>query len=72
LNDKPKENKKTLEVGHDKRIEILSFCFGRIFGAKRQKPGFPLVSFAACGVKRIPLQSLTRSMRELFSRVWRR
>jgi hypothetical protein len=27
---------------------------------RHKKPGFPLVSFAACGVKRIPLQSLAR------------
>jgi hypothetical protein len=26
----------------------------------RRKPGYPLVSFAACGVKRIPLLSLAR------------
>jgi hypothetical protein len=31
---------------------------GRISGASRRKPGFPLVSFAAKSGKRIPLQSL--------------
>jgi hypothetical protein len=41
---------------------------GRISGALRRKPGFPLVSFAASGVKRIPLQSLARLVIDVFFR----
>jgi hypothetical protein len=37
--------------------------FGRIFGASRQKPGFPLQSFCL-RQKGFPLQSLARAQRQ--------
>jgi hypothetical protein len=38
-------------------VFIVKNFFGRI-PALRRKPGYPLVSFFACGKKRIPLLSL--------------
>jgi hypothetical protein len=45
--------------------EFLSSCFGRIFGAPRQKPGFPLqvLGFAYANPAGFPLQSLARAQR---------